>query len=151
VKVGCAGPSGLNSGRAALSSADSGINASQMHATELKSVDGTHPDDQAAETAQPQPVKGYPYLEGIVADRDELRAVLRAILIDGGDIVDMALAARRRGWGQHSVQAAAALREEFGVSIMEALDFAAWVEVDTDTDESRAVLRARITNFPSAP
>jgi hypothetical protein len=79
-----------------------------------------------------------------VAGRDELRAVFRAILGDGGDIVDMALAARRRDWGQRSVQAAAALREEFGVSLTEALAFGAWVEADTDTNESRAMLRARV-------
>ena len=86
-----------------------------------------------------------------MADRDELRAVLRAILRDGGDIVDMALAARRRGWGQRGVLAAAALHKEFGVSLTEALDFAAWIEDDTDTDELRAMLRARITAFLSAP
>jgi hypothetical protein len=69
-----------------------------------------------------------------------------AVLGEGGDIVDMALAARRRGWGQRPVQAAVALREEFGVRLTEALDFGAWVEADTDTEEARTMLRARITS-----
>lgn len=79
-----------------------------------------------------------------MADRDEMRALFRRVLDAGGDIVDVALAARLHGWGSGSTRAAAALREEFGVSITEALNFAAWIEGDGDDENSRAQLRASV-------
>ncbi len=79
-----------------------------------------------------------------MADREAMRVVFRDLVSGGGDIVDIALAARRRGWGEHSVQAAAALRTEFAVPIREALAFAAWIEGTDDTAEARAVLRTDV-------
>lgn len=55
----------------------------------------------------------------VMADREAMRVVFRDLVSGGGDIVDIALAARLRGWGKHSVQAAAALRTEFAVPIRE--------------------------------
>jgi len=78
-----------------------------------------------------------------------MRVLFRGIVDAGGDIVDVALAARRQGWGSDSTQAAAALREEFGVSISEALDFAAWIEGTGDDASSRDRLRASVPVVPN--
>jgi len=73
-----------------------------------------------------------------------MRALFRGIVDAGGDIVDVALAARQQGWGSGSTQAAAALREEFGVGITEALNFGAWIEGAGDDAMSRERLRASV-------
>ena len=78
-----------------------------------------------------------------------MRVLFRRVVAAGGDIVDVALAARQQGWGSGSVQAAAALREEFEISITEALNFAAWIEGASDDPISRERLRASVPIVPS--
>jgi hypothetical protein len=67
-----------------------------------------------------------------VIEEAEVRAVFRRIVDEGGDIVDLGDIAQARGWGgRNCIPTARVLRDEFGVSIKEALVFAAWIENDT--------------------
>lgn len=75
---------------------------------------------------------------------DEWRPFLRGIVQSGGDIVDVALAIRAHGGGGQYIQAAAALRQEFGLTISEALTVVGWAEGTVDDENSLARLRAEV-------
>ena len=79
-----------------------------------------------------------------MVDRQVMRLAFRKIVDDGGDIVDVALAARSYGWGKHSIHAAAALRDEFALPVKEAVAFAAWIGDDTETNGALDLLRAGV-------
>lgn len=75
---------------------------------------------------------------------DEWRPFLRRIVETGGDIVDIARAIRAYGKNGQHLQAAAALRQEFGLKIAEALTVVGWAEGNIDDEGSVERLRAEI-------
>lgn len=76
---------------------------------------------------------------------DEWRSFLRGIVEAGGDITDIARAIRQHGKSGEYVQAAAALRQEFGLRIPEALTIVGWAEGTVDDEESLTRMRSAVT------
>jgi hypothetical protein len=74
----------------------------------------------------------------------EWRPFLRRIVEAGGDIVDVSRAIRVHGRNGQYMQAAAALRQEFGLKISEALTVVAWAEGNIDDEDSLARLRSEV-------
>jgi hypothetical protein len=88
-------------------------------------------------------------------DPEELRSALRAVVRAGGDVVAVALAIGERTEPGYATRIALVLRDEFGLSIPEALAVASWAEGTARGDEARADLRSRVTTplrlNPSGP
>ena len=74
---------------------------------------------------------------------DELRSVLHAASASG-DVVELALALRQHGERGRATLTARLLRQEFGLTIAEALAVAAWADGVGGGEESRAGLRAQV-------
>jgi hypothetical protein len=74
---------------------------------------------------------------------DELRSVLHAASASG-DVVELALALRQHGERGRTTLTARLLRQEFGLTIAEALAVAAWADGAGGGEESRAGLRAQV-------
>lgn len=76
---------------------------------------------------------------------EEWRSFLRGIVEAGGDIADVARATRLHGKRGEYVQAAAALRQEFGLEIPEALAVVGWAEGTVEDEDSLARLRSVVS------
>lgn len=72
-----------------------------------------------------------------------LRSVLRAAATDG-DVVELALALQTHGQRGRVTRTAGLLRDEFGLTIPEALAIAAWADESGDDEQSRADLRSQV-------
>ncbi|MET7868177.1 hypothetical protein [Micromonospora taraxaci] len=66
----------------------------------------------------------------------EWRHIFRATIDSGGGLVDIARIIRLHGESGHYIQAAAALRQEFGFKIVEALTVVGWAEGNDDSEAS---------------
>ncbi|WP_431921178.1 hypothetical protein [Micromonospora wenchangensis] len=67
---------------------------------------------------------------------EEWRRMFRASVDSGGELVDIARLIRLHGKPGQYVQAAAALRKEFGFKIVEALAVVGWAEGGDDSQAS---------------
>ncbi|WP_155256536.1 hypothetical protein [Salinispora pacifica] len=66
----------------------------------------------------------------------EWRHIFRASIDSGGGLVDIARIIRSHGESGQYIQAAAALRQEFGFKIVEALAVVGWAEGSDDSEVS---------------
>ncbi|MEV6372229.1 hypothetical protein [Micromonospora musae] len=66
----------------------------------------------------------------------EWRHMFRASIDSGGGLVDIARIIRLHGESGQYIQAAAALRQEFGFKIVEALTVVGWAEGNDDSEAS---------------
>jgi hypothetical protein len=78
-----------------------------------------------------------------VENPDGLRAILRAAAADG-DVVDVAVALQAHARPGPATVTARLLREEFDLTITEALAIAAWADGPGDDERSRTNLRAAV-------
>jgi len=96
--------------------------------------------DAAVQDGVPARLRWTSRMNGV----DEWRPFLRGIVRTGGDIVDVARAIRAFGGDGQYIQAAAALRQEFGLAISEALTVVGWAEGTVDDESSLVRLRAEV-------
>lgn len=78
-----------------------------------------------------------------MTDFDRLRPLVRAAAADG-DVVEVARALQRHGEPGEVTRTARLLRDEFELTIPEAMAIAAWADAPGDDEQSRADLRSAV-------